>query len=156
MNRRFIDSIVKRKCNVFIFLSALACMHFLFLSFSFPQENEPVPSATAPKTLTLDQATMCEEIVDHGLKNPAIVFSIKKQQIYCFSTFDSVPEKSFVYHNWYREEKLSTKIKLLLQPPAWATFSRIQLREADRGPWRVEITDQDGNVLKILRFSVTN
>jgi hypothetical protein len=131
-------------------------MQFLFLSFSFPQENEPVPPATAPKTLTLDQATMCEEIVDHGPQNPAIVFSIKRQQIYCFSSFDPVSEKSFIYHNWYRQETLSTKIKLLLQPPAWTTYSRIQLREADKGPWRVEITGQDGNVLKILRFSVTN
>ena len=31
-----------------------------------------------------------------------------------------------------------------------------QLREADRGTWRVEITDKEGNIFKILRFSITD
>ncbi|NNG08274.1 MAG: DUF2914 domain-containing protein, partial [Desulfobacteraceae bacterium] len=36
------------------------------------------------------------------------------------------------------------------------TFSRIGLRNGEKGPWRVEITDEDGNIFGILRFSVTD
>lgn len=146
----------QRKYVLFIFFGVLACGHLLFLASSFSQENKAASPAPAAEELTLVQAAMCEEVADQGPRNPAVVFSIKRQHVYCFSSFDSIPEKSFIYHNWYREEKLSTKIKLILHPPRWATFSRIQLREADRGAWRVEITDQNDNVLKILRFSVTN
>jgi hypothetical protein len=53
-------------------------------------------------------------------------------------------------------DKLSTKKKLVLKPPRWSTFSSIQLREADKGPWRVEITDDDENILRILRFSIVD
>ena len=98
---------------------------------------------------------MCEEVAGQDPKNPAAVFSIKRQIIYCFSSFDPVPKNTFIYHNWFRGDKLSTKIKLRLRSPRWSTYSRIRLREADRGPWHVEMTDQDGNILKILRFSVT-
>jgi hypothetical protein len=51
---------------------------------------------------------------------------------------------------------LSTQVRLRLHPPNWATFSTIQLREADKGPWRVEVTDQDGRIFTILRFSITD
>jgi len=149
-------SIAKRRYRPLIFFSVLMCMPFLFLPASFPQENDAPVSAPASETLTLVQATMCEEIENRVPKNPAIVFSMKLQHVYCFTLFDSVTEKLFIHHNWYYNDKLSTKRKLVLQPPHWATFSRIQLREADRGPWRLEITDQDDHVLKIIRFSVTD
>ena len=155
MNRIFIASIVKRTCLTPIFFGVLAGLHLFLLSSAFSLENNVADSAPASGTLTLVQAAMCEEVVDQSPRNPAVVFSIQRQQVYCFSLFDSIVQKTFIHHNWYRDDKLITKIKLLLHPPRWATFSRIQLREADRGPWRVEITDQDDNILKILRFGVT-
>ncbi|MFC1814208.1 DUF2914 domain-containing protein [Thermodesulfobacteriota bacterium] len=146
----------QRKYVLFIFFGVLACVHLFFLPSSFSEENKVASPAPASETLTLVRATMCEEVVDQGPRNPAAVFSIQRQQVYCFSLFDSIVQQTYIHHSWYRDEKLITKIKLLLHPPRWATISRIQLREADRGPWRVEITDQDDNVLKILRFSVTD
>jgi len=38
----------------------------------------------------------------------------------------------------------------------WSTYSQIQLRETDKGPWRVEISDQNGKVFDVLRFSITD
>lgn len=144
------------KYTAFIIFSAMACGYFLFPSLLFSQDHEAPPSPPAAQTLTLEQAAMCEDIAAQSPINAAVVFSIKRQIVYCFSSFDPVPAKTAVYHNWFLNDKLSTKIKLRLQPPRWSTFSRIQLREADIGPWRVEITDEDGNILKILRFSVTD
>ncbi|MBU4002129.1 MAG: DUF2914 domain-containing protein, partial [Proteobacteria bacterium] len=66
------------------------------------------------------------------------------------------PREMLVYHAWYRKDQLSTKRKLVLKPPQWAAFTEIQLRETDKGPWRVEVTDDNGNILKILRFSITD
>ena len=110
----------------------------------------------ADKSLALTQAVMCEEIRDHMPHNQGVVFSIENGQVCCFTTFDPVPKKIFIFHRWFRRDKLITRIKLSLQPPQWSTVSRIQLREADKGPWRVEITDQTGRVFRILRFSITD
>jgi hypothetical protein len=146
----------RRKFFLRIHLIVLCGISFIFPALALSQENKTSLPPPVVRTLTVERATMCEEVAGQDPKNPAAVFSIKRQIVYCFSSFDSIVQKTYIHHSWYRGEKLITKIKLLLHPPRWATISRIQLREADRGPWRVEITDQDDNVLKILRFSVTN
>lgn len=119
-----------------------------------------VPSAPASSSAqgkgNLVNAVMCEDVVNREPLNVAAVFSISGGKVSCFTLFDPVTERTAIYHNWYYRDELSTKIKLLVNPPRWATYSTIQLREADKGPWRVEITDADGKVLQTLRFSITD
>jgi len=106
--------------------------------------------------LTLLRSAICERIKDFAPENQAVVFSVKIGKIFCFTHFDPVPEKSDIYHSWYYRDKLITKQKLSLRPPRWSTYSSIQLREYDKGPWRVTITDQANKTLGVLRFSITN
>ena len=106
--------------------------------------------------LKLFQALMCEEIVENAPRNPTVVFSAGKEKAVCLSLFDPVPEKTVIYHNWYHRDVPSARIQLTLNPPRWATHSSIQLRKTDIGPWRVEITNEKGKVLGVLRFSVTD
>ena len=106
--------------------------------------------------LQIFEALMCEEIYANAPSNPTIVFSITQKKAVCYSSFDQVPEKMVIFHNWFHREVPSAKIRLTLNPPRWSTYSSIQLRRTDIGPWRVEITDEQGNVLDVLRFSVTD
>jgi hypothetical protein len=138
------------------FFFVLLCINLVFALQAFPQDNQSSNSDSAPKELKMDRAIMCEEIKDLVPQNPAVVFSIKIGKVSCFTSFDPVPEKTFIYHNWFHRDDPSTKKRLTLQPPRWATYSTIQLRETDKGPWRVEISDQQGNILGILRFSITD
>lgn len=124
---------------------------------SLAQEN--IIEAATTKTvslLSLDQAVVCEGIKDYEPVNEAIVFSLEIGKIYCFTSFDQVLRKSIIYHNWYRNDRLVTTKRLSLQPPKWSTFSSIQLRAADKGPWRVEIKDQSKEIVRVVRFSVTD
>jgi len=99
---------------------------------------------------------MCEEIYSDTPRNPTSVFSATKEKAVSFSVFDPVPQKTFIYHNWYHRDVPSARIRLQLKPPRWSTFSSIQIRKTDIGPWRVEITDDKGDILGVLRFSVTD
>jgi hypothetical protein len=119
------------------------------------QESVTGVVAKDSRGLSLGQAVMCENIKDYAPVNQAVVFSMEIGKIYCFTSFDHVPQKMVIYHNWYRNDSLVTTKRLTLQPPEWSTFSSIQLREADKGLWRLEIKDQAKKVLQILRFSVT-
>lgn len=139
-------------CCVVVFI--IFCL-FLPSQILAKEDAEP-SSAPAPEKLILGQAVMCEQIEGYRPKNTAIVFSVKLERIFCFTSFSSVPEEIFIFHNWFFKDKLVTKRKLTLKPPKWSTFSAIQLREADKGPWRVEITGPAGNIFKTLRFSVTD
>ncbi len=128
----------------------------LFVSpLALSQDKSKEAPAGKPAKLTLSEATMCEEIKDYAPQHPGIAFSITAGQVSCFTLFDPVPEKTIIYHRWYHRDKPSTRKRLTLKPPRWATFSTIQLRHTDKGPWRLEITDHKDRMLKILRFSVT-
>jgi hypothetical protein len=118
-------------------------------------EKEYVPTPVLEK-LTLKEAYMCEAVKNFYPINPAVVFSISAKSICCFTVFDPVPEKMVIYHKWYRKDRLTTTQSLTLEPPAWRTYSSIQLREADKGPWRVEVVGPNGAILKTLRFSITD
>lgn len=136
----------------FLILGTLA---LVLLLCSKPSAQDSAPSQAPPstETLRLIEAEMCEDVTEGKPKNRGIAFSVGIGRVFCFSVF-SVNQKTSIYHNWYYKEKLSTKTRFSLNPPRWSVFSTIQLREADKGPWRVEITDQKGRVLHILRFSI--
>jgi len=114
--------------------------------------GESVEPAAAE--LLLGSAAICEAVQNSVPFNEAIVFSISRQKLYCYTDFVAVPEKSFIYHNWYLRDEKRASVKLQLNTPRWATFSYVAFKEADLGPWRVEVTDAQGNVLHILRFSI--
>lgn len=121
--------------------------------------SQPPKGATAgpvPEKLTLVQAVVCERVEEGQPVYPAIVFSISLGEVACFTAFDPVPVHTVIFHEWYRKDRLTARIKLKLSPPRWSSVSRIQLREADKGPWRIEITDEQGNVLSSLRISITD
>ena len=137
-------------------LFVMLCVNLFFSHESFSQNIQNSKSSAVPKKLMMDQVVMCEEVKDLTPRNPSVVFSIKIGTVSCFTSFDRVPEKTFIYHKWFHRDDPSTKKRLTLHPPRWATYSSIQLRETDKGPWRVEISDQKGNLLRILRFSITD
>ena len=99
---------------------------------------------------------MCEEIFNNAPRNPTVIFSAAREKAVCYSAFDPVSQKTVIFHNWFHRDVPSAKIQLTLNPPRWSTYSSIQLRKTDIGPWRVEITDEKGQILGVLRFSVTD
>ena len=106
--------------------------------------------------LTLVKAVMCEGIRNYAPHQPAVVFSIALGKVSCFTEFDPVPEKTFIHHKWYRQDDLVTVKQLTINPPSWSSFTSVQLRDADKGPWRVDVTDEKDNLMHTLRFSITD
>jgi len=116
-----------------------------------------LPAAAAAKDqLRLAAAYMCEQITDAGPENRAVVFSAAEGKIFCFCYFATVPEKTTIYHAWYHGDRLVARRKLTPEPPGWKGYSTMQLRETDKGPWRVEILGADGRRFDTVRFSVTD
>jgi hypothetical protein len=143
-----------RQQVITFFVLSIASLLF-FHPAALSQEEEKEAEDAAPSTLSLFQAVMCEEISANLPRNQTVVFSVAREKAICFTSFDAVPEKVFVYHNWYFRDLPSARIRLTLNPPRWSVYSSIQIRKTDIGPWRVEITDDEGHIFRVLRFSIT-
>lgn len=136
-----------------LFLMVLFLMvPFLMVSGVFYTTN----LCAAPSDANLVQAVMCESIDNFQPTNPSVVFSISQGEVFCFSNFDPVVNKTYIFHKWYKRDKLIFTMRLTLSPPKWSSFSRIQLRDVDKGPWRVEIWDSNDILLQTLRFSMVD
>lgn len=144
------------KLSYLIFFACILLVGMAVTGPVYSQDESQASKAEPAGKLKLDQAVMCEDIKDYLPYNKAVVFSLEIGKVFCFSSFDVVPAKMFIYHNWYRQDRLITTKRLSLQPPEWSTYSSIQLREADKGPWRVEIRDHKKQLFQIVRFSITD
>ncbi len=146
---------------LFCLLSCLWLLPVAVPVLQAQEESSAVPGETpnageSQQSLTLVRATMCERVENLIPVRSATVFSASVGQVCAFTAFDPVPQPTLIYHRWYHRDELSTQTRLRLYPPKWATYSVIQLRETDKGPWRVEVTDQNGQVFKVFRFSITD
>ncbi len=144
------------KCKFFIFFLLLTYLVLGSFSLSFAQEQEEATPAESPQQLTLVKAVMCEGLRSLVPWNEAIAFSIKREEVFCFLDFDPVPEKTAIRISWFWRDERRRNPKFILNPPRWSTLDSMQLRDADKGPWRVEVRDMEGNILKTLRFSITD
>jgi len=110
----------------------------------------------AAKELVLGKAVVCEAVKKSIPQGGAIAFSISLGRVYCFTEFPTVPQEMHIYHNWYHRDKRRAGVKLLLKPERWSTFSYVTFKKQDLGPWRIDVTDQKGKILRTLRFSIIN
>jgi len=140
--------------NFRTFFVLLFLIH-LFVFTPLPVQSQSDTSDTAAGSLVLVRAVMSEDLQERLPQNITTVFSIESRKAICFTSFDPVPEKTVVYHHWFHRDRPSATVKLTLKPPRWSTYSSIQFRGQDIGPWRVEIKDPKGQILHILRFSIT-
>ncbi|MEJ5301672.1 MAG: DUF2914 domain-containing protein [Thermodesulforhabdaceae bacterium] len=120
------------------------------------QSQESTPVVEDNITPLLKTALVCESVRNGNCERSTVVLSVEKKQVFCYTLFENVYSPRVIYHRWYHRGELTTQIRLKLQPPRWATYSSIQLREADKGPWQVEIVDETGRIYGILRFSITD
>jgi hypothetical protein len=135
------------------------CLFFVFFPSFFlahAQDRVTPPSSAVANKPKLTHAAMRKGAKESSVQSNSVVFPIDTGRISCLTSFAAVPDQIYVYHKWFHRDKLTTTKKLLLKPPQWSTMSTILLREADQGPWRVEITDDNDNVLRVLRFSIVD
>lgn len=110
-------------------------------------------ASEGPRLLT---ALIAKDIIDHQPVHPAVVFPVSAGKVVCYTVFGEIREKTVIHHAWYFRDKLIARKKLVLEPPQWSTYSSVQLRDDDKGPWRVDILDPGNKVIATLRFSITD
>jgi hypothetical protein len=105
------------KFRLYIIFCTIISIQFLLLLPTDPLTNLKAANAAQ---LELFQALMCEEILANAPRNPTIVFSITQKKAVCYSSFDPVPQKSVIYHNWFRQRlAVSSCAKPTLAPGGW-------------------------------------
>ncbi len=93
-------------------------------------------------------------IIDREPTDRVEVFPVQNGELYCFTRIIGANQSTVVYHAWYRDEQLMSRVELPVNSPHWRTWSAKRFLEDWSGEWRVEIQDVDGNVLREVGFQL--
>ncbi len=83
-----------------------------------------------------------------------VFFPVKNGKLYCFTRITGADEPTSVYHVWFLDRKLMSRVELPVNSPDWRTWSVNTFMSDWSGEWRVEIQDVDGNMLHKVGFQL--
>ena len=106
-------------------------------------------------TVQVENAAIGEDVVNREVVSQGASFSTSVGKLYCFSKIANIDSHTNVVHAWYYGSEERARVSLNVTPPAWRTYSSKVIQAHEIGVWRVEILDQDGNLLDTVRFQVT-
>ena len=99
-------------------------------------------------------AVITTAIVDREPVDSVEVFLIQNGKLYCFTRIIGAEDPTVVFHVWYRDEQLMSRVELPVNSPDWRTWSAKRFLEDWAGKWHVEIQDANGNRLRKVDFQL--
>ena len=116
------------------------------------------PSVVEPKSgteLKVTDIKIGKSISGGELQGTADKFDPEVGRLYCWTAVTVSPAPGTIKHIWYNpERRKALTVKLPVHPVeggSWRTWSTTQVY---RGKWKVEVTDENGNVLDTITFMV--
>jgi hypothetical protein len=104
--------------------------------------------------LEIADAVVTTAVVDREPIDQVKVFPRQNGTLYCFTRALGAEGETAIYHLWYYDEELMSRVELPVKSPSWRTWSAKQLLEDWPGVWRVEIQDAEGKLLEELSFEL--
>jgi Protein of unknown function (DUF2914) len=120
----------------------------VFAPAAFSQET---PAAAPLEVTEAAVATGIESLTPQGA---AETFPSSVGMLVAYCRITGAAGEAAVKHLWFYGDRLMSEIRLPVKSPNWRTYSSKTILPGWTGAWRVDITDEDGKVLKTLSFTI--
>ena len=96
-------------------------------------------------------------IIKRRIDNSDSLFSVDTKRIYCLTGIHNQNDSKVIYHKWYQEGRLRSKIKLELgRSYLWRTWSYITIKGQKTGNWQIVVEDTSGIRYDSLSFQIVD
>ncbi len=96
-------------------------------------------------------------IINRRIENPDSLFSVDTKRIYCLTGIHNQNDSKVIYHKWYQEGRLRSKVKLELERSnLWRTWSYITIKGQKTGNWQIVVEDTSGIRYDSLSFKIVD
>ncbi len=96
-------------------------------------------------------------VVNRSIVNPKNIFSTEEERIYFLSGVQNKNDSKILYHKWYHEGKLRSKIEMESKRSFnWRSWSYITVNPDRIGDWQVVIEDKSGTRYDSLSFVISD
>ena len=115
-----------------------------------PIEQEP------EITLILNEMLICRGIYKRSPIKPGREFSNKVDSLYCYTKISNSGKKQELQHIWYHNDREITRVRYNIKPSFnYRSWSKKTIYPENIGDWRVDVVDEDGDVLGSTSFIIT-
>ena len=104
--------------------------------------------------LKVDEMVFCTSIEERTPVGIDSVFSVDAERIYCYTKLSGSEEPTVISHVWYYDGEEKARIKLNVKASEWRTWSSKRMTDYWLGDWRVDIFDNQNNVLQSKSFKI--
>lgn len=116
--------------------------------------NIPSPAVAQDKSFDVSRLVICIDIKNREPVGISDIFTSTTEKVYCFLEATNIVADTTASFVWYFEQKQMAKIDLSLKKGNhWRTYSSKKLAKL-KGTWKVEIQDEQGNIVKSINFKV--
>ncbi len=130
-------------------LAIISVLIITFASTSLSLENEG-----AIPDISVSDAVICREVIDKAPVGTGEIFSNDIEQLACYTRIVGASHDTEVIHNWYFEEKIISTVNLPVRSSNWRTFSSKTIVPRYKGNWKVEVLNEEGQLLKKIYFLI--
>ena len=140
----------KFRRTIFVSLSLM----FFPLTFVLAQDATQPPAEAMEAVIAIEEWAIAPTIENRSPQGTAQSFPATVGTLYCFSKVIGAKEETSITHTWYCQDREMAEVILPVRSPCWRTWSSKKIIPEWRGSWRVEVTAEDGTLLKSIDFTV--
>lgn len=107
---------------------------------------------TTEATVSVEDAAICQQVVDRVPMGTGDVFPPDVPELYCFTRIVGATVDTEVTHNWYFKGNLMSSVVLPVGSASWRTWSKKVISSELMGEWMVEILSEEGVPLESIIF----
>lgn len=108
---------------------------------------------TAP-SITVEEAVMAPRVENLTPVGPDVSFDSSVGKLYCFTRIISGQPPTVIKHLWFQGDRMVMEVTLPVKSASWRTYSTKTILPSATGSWKVDVTSDDGTVLKTLNFTI--
>lgn len=105
--------------------------------------------------LKVSQVDVATAIEDRNPIGVDTTFTADVGTLFCFTQIEEAPDTGKIFHVWYHKSEEKARIDLEVKNDKWRTWSSKNILKSWSGPWRVIVEDDNGNVLAVKNFTIT-
>jgi hypothetical protein len=105
-------------------------------------------------TLTVEDGTICKDVVDYTAIEPGSSFPASVDKVYCYTKIVGAIDPTEITHVWFYGDIERARVTLAVDSPLWRTYSSKIIQPYEVGSWNVVVLDQSENVLESFSFNI--
>ena len=141
-----------------LYLWSAILLFFVWVPTASTQTPEAPPAPPAPpatiSSLTVSEAAIATAMEGLTPQGASDSFESSVGKLYAFTKITGSEGGTSVKHLWFRGDHLVAEVELPVKAASWRTYSSKTILPDMTGQWKVDVTANDGTVLKSIPFTI--